>query len=148
MKQSQEQKKEFDELYEYVKKEVFHYDNNQSLPSIYVLGLKGLAKGKAVENKKIKDRADYGYKVVLAAFILSKPKIDYHIRTKNFKSDSNMFRYITKIVEGNLNYAYEKMKSKNNSNEKVRNINLPKKTDIEYKKRTNENKNDLTNKLW
>lgn len=48
------EKEQFGELYRYVKTEVMNYDSKQSLPSSFVLGLKGLATGKVVENKRQK----------------------------------------------------------------------------------------------
>ena len=48
---TEKEKQQFGELYQYVKKEVFNYDDKQSLPSSFVLGLNGLATGKLIENK-------------------------------------------------------------------------------------------------
>lgn len=106
MKMTEEEKKSFGELYEHVRSNVFHYDKNQSLPSSLVLSLKGLKTGKVVENKKIKDKANYSYDDILVAFKLSDVKIQYAIKTKNFKTETQAFRYIRKIVESNLNDAY------------------------------------------
>ena len=46
---TEKEKEQFGELYRYVKTEVMNYDSKQSLPSSFVLGLKGLATGKVVE---------------------------------------------------------------------------------------------------
>lgn len=121
---TEKEKEQFGELYRYVKTEVMNYDSKQSLPSSFVLGLKGLATGKVVENKRQKDRANYGYDIVLLAFKLSKNKISYAIRTKNFKSEQQKFHYIRKIVEDELNNAYLLNKRYEEEKSKVDQINI------------------------
>ena len=111
---TEKEKEQFGELYRYVKTEVMNYDSKQSLPSSFVLGLKGLATGKVVENKRQKDKANYGYDIVLLAFKLSKNKISYAIRTKDFKSEQQKFHYIRKIVEDDKNANYIKKTTKVN----------------------------------
>ena len=121
---TEKEKEQFGELYRYVKTEVMNYDSKQSLPSSFVLGLKGLATGKVVENKRQKDRANYGYDIVLLAFKLSKNKISYAIRTKDFKSEQQKFHYIRKIVEDELNNAYLLNKRYEEEKSKVDQINI------------------------
>ena len=50
---TEKEKEQFGELYRYVKTEVMNYDSKQSLPSSFVLGLKGL---QLVKLLKIKDK--------------------------------------------------------------------------------------------
>lgn len=121
---TEKEKEQFGELYRYVKTEVMNYDSKQSLPSSFVLGLKGLATGKVVENKRQKDRSNYGYDIVLLAFKLSKNKISYAIRTKDFKSEQQKFHYIRKIVEDELNNAYLLNKRYEEEKSKVDQINI------------------------
>lgn len=121
---TEKEKEQFGELYRYVKTEVMNYDSKQSLPSSFVLGLKGLATGKVIENKRQKDRANYGYDIVLLAFKLSKNKISYAIRTKDFKSEQQKFHYIRKIVEDELNNAYLLNKRYEEEKSKVDQINI------------------------
>lgn len=121
---TEKEKEQFGELYRYVKTEVMNYDSKQSLPSSFVLGLKGLATGKVVENKRQKDKANYGYDIVLLAFKLSKNKISYAIRTKDFKSEQQKFHYIRKIVEDELNNAYLLNKRYEEEKSKVDQINI------------------------
>lgn len=121
---TEKEKEQFGELYRYVKTEVMNYDSKQSLPSSFVLGLKGLATGKVVENKRQKDRANYGYDIVLLAFKLSKNKISYAIRTKDFKSEQQKFHYIRKIVDDELNNAYLLNKRYEEEKSKVDQINI------------------------
>lgn len=147
---TKKEKEQFGELYRYVKTEVMNYDSKQSLPSSFVLGLKGLATGKVVENKRQKDRANYGYDIVLLAFKLSKNKISYAIRTKDFKSEQQKFHYIRKIVEDELNNAYLLNKRYEEEKSKVDQINisnLANNQNANYIKKTTK-VNDKLKDLW
>lgn len=147
---TEKEKEQFGELYRYVKTEVMNYDSKQSLPSSFVLGLKGLATGKVVENKRQKDRANYGYDIVLLAFKLSKNKISYAIRTKDFKSEQQKFHYIRKIVEDELNNAYLLNKRYEEEKRKVDQINisnLANNQNANYIKKTTK-VNDKLKDLW
>ena len=53
------EKEQWDKLYQYVKNEILLYDSSQSIPSSLVLRLKGLTKGKYMENRNTEDKADY-----------------------------------------------------------------------------------------
>ena len=46
--------KEWDELYQYIKKDILQYDDNKKLPKWFVLRLKGLNQGKFCANNNIK----------------------------------------------------------------------------------------------
>lgn len=147
---TEKEKEQFGELYRYVKTEVMNYDSKQSLPSSFVLGLKGLATGKVVENKRQKDKANYGYDIVLLAFKLSKNKISYAIRTKDFKSEQQKFYYIRKIVEDELNNAYLLNKRYEEEKSKVDQINisnLANNQNANYIKKTTK-VNDKLKDLW
>lgn len=147
---TEKEKEQFGELYRYVKTEVMNYDSKQSLPSSFVLGLKGLATGKVVENKRQKDIANYGYDIVLLAFKLSKNKISYAIRTKDFKSEQQKFHYIRKIVEDELNNAYLLNKRYEEEKSKVDQINisnLANNQNANYIKKTTK-VNDKLKDLW
>lgn len=147
---TEKEKEQFGELYRYVKTEVMNYDSKQSLPSSFVLGLKGLATGKVIENKRQKDRANYGYDIVLLAFKLSKNKISYAIRTKDFKSEQQKFHYIRKIVEDELNNAYLLNKRYEEEKSKVDQINisnLANNQNANYIKKTTK-VNDKLKDLW
>lgn len=116
-KLTEEEKKEWGALYEYLKKEIFHYDENQKLSDTIVLSVLGIRYGKAVENTKIKDKAKYPFRVIMYTFIACKPSIEYALKTKNFKSESSMMSYIGKIINGKINEVYEKDKQARKENE-------------------------------
>lgn len=110
-KMTEQELADWDELYEYVRSKVMGYDKNQSLTPYIVLRLKGLVDGKAVANKKIKDKAHYSYKVILNTFKYSMPDIGRAVERIAFKDESAKFNYIMRIVENNINTVYIRMKN-------------------------------------
>lgn len=107
---TKEDKEAWDNLYEYVRTKVMRYDSNQALPSKMVLRLKGMMNGKFMANGSTKDMANYSYDVVLNTFKYSMPDIQRALGSVSFKDESHKFNYVMKIVEGNLNDVYMRMK--------------------------------------
>lgn len=144
------EKEQWNKLYQYVKKEILLYDDSQSIPPSLVLRLKGLAKGKYIENKKIEDKADYTYEIVLYTFQICKPTIMNVISNKTFQNENNKFNYICKIVENNLNDVYLRVNKAKRSEENIENLD----TKIllhdgsKYVKKTEELKNKKLDDLW
>lgn len=144
------EKEQWDKLYQYVKNEILLYDSSQSIPSSLVLRLKGLTKGKYIENRNIGDKADYSYEVVLYTFQICKPSIMSAIANKVFESESNKFNYICKIVENNINDVYLRVQKTQKSEEKIDKLdtNILSHSGGEYQKKTEELKNERLNELW
>lgn len=147
-KMTEEEKKAWDELYTYVRKNTMGYDDNQALSSTMVLRLKGLLTNKFIENKNIEASANYSYETVLNAFKYSSLDIQRAIRTNNFKDEMHKFNYILKIVEKNINTVYMKMKNAEKAKEEAKNttIEAPVHTGAEFKPR--EKKKDKFTDLW
>jgi len=139
---------DFDKLYQYVRKEIFNYDENQALPRSIYLGLRGFKTGKIVENNNIKATANYPYEVVLLTFIYCKKSIDYRLKTINFKTEKQAFNYISKIIRDNLNEVYVKYKTKAKEKELVNKIENVEVSKVEYKKRSEDIKNNKLKELW
>lgn len=110
-------------LYEYVRKNVMNYDDNQSLSRSMVLRLKGLLNNKFMANNNIKDTANYSYQTILNTFKFCMPNIQKTLRTNNWVDENHKFNYILKIVESNLNTVYTRMKSAEKIKEKTETIN-------------------------
>lgn len=144
------EKEQWEDLYRYVKKEILLYDDSQSIPSSFVLRLKGLTKGKYLENKNIEDRANYSYQIILYTFQICKPSIMSAISCKTFENEQNKFNYICKIVENNINDVYMRVQKAKKSEENIQSLD----TDIlshsggTYQKKTEELKNKRLNELW
>ena len=144
------EKQQWEELYRYVKKEILLYDDSQSIPSSFVLRLKGLTKGKYLENKNIKDKANYSYQIILYTFQICKPSIMNAISNKTFKSEQYKFNYICKIVENNINDVYMRIQKAKKAEENIQSLdtNILSHNGGIYQKKTKELRNKRLNELW
>lgn len=144
------EKAEWDELYQYVKKEILFYDDSQAMPSNFVLRLRGLTKGKYIDNKNIKDKADYSFKIILYTFQICKPSIMQALSTKTFQNEMNKFNYICKIVENSINDVYLRLDKVKKSEEAINSIdtNVLSHQSGKYQKKTEDVKNKRLNELW
>lgn len=150
-KMTVEEKKQWDDLYQYVKKEIMMYNINQSLPSKIVLMLKGLTKGKLIENKSIPNKALYTYDILLYTFKINKSKILSAISDKTFNSEISKFLYIAAIVENNINDVYLRIDNAKKSKEKTQLINIDNvhHEGADYKRKTEDTKsNKKLDGLW
>lgn len=147
-KMTEEEKIAWENLYNYVKKNIMGYDDNQALSNTMVLRLKGLLTNKFIENNNIKSTANYSYETILNAFKYSSLDIQRALRTNNFKDESHKFNYILKIVEKNINTVYVKMKNAEKAKEEAKNMTIeaPAHTGAEFKPR--EKKKDKFTDLW
>lgn len=144
------EKEQWDKLYQYVKKEILLYDNSQSIPSNLILRLKGLTKGKYMENRNTEDKADYSYEIILYTFQICKPSIMSALASRTFDSELYKFNYICKIVESNINDVYLRVMKAKKTEENIEAMD----TSIlshdggKYQKKTEELKNKRLNELW
>lgn len=106
-----QERKEFDELYQFVKKKIFMYDDNQSLSRFSVLRLKGLTTSKYIENKHIKGASHYSYAVILNTFRFCMSDIIRAVQYQTFTDETHKMNYVLKIVEPKINHIYERMKA-------------------------------------
>lgn len=146
-KMTEQEKKDWESLYYYVKK-LLNYDENQSLSNTTVLRLKGLSTNKFIENKNIENTANYSYKVILNTFKFCSSEIEKALRTNNFKDEQHKVNYILKIVEKNLNNVYVRMKNLEKAKEeaKVKTVEVYSHVATEYKPK--EKKKDKFSDLW
>ena len=147
-KMGEKEKRDWDLLYTYVKRNIMGYDENQALSSTMVLRLKGLLTGKFIENNNTENKANYSYETILNTFKYCKPDIDRALRTNSFKNEQHKFLYITKIVENNINNVYVRMRNAEKAKEEAKNITveIPIYKSAEYKPR--EKKKDKFSDLW
>ncbi len=120
---SKEEQGYWDEIYEYVRKNIMGYDNNQSLSRTMVLRLKGLLTNKFIANNNIEDSANYSYLTVLNTFKFCAPEIQKRLRSNTFEDEGHKFNYVIKIVESNLNTVYLRMKNAEKAKEKIETMN-------------------------
>lgn len=107
-----QEKQDFDELYQYVKKEVMGYDENIALTSFMATRLKGLTKKQFIfnYNEKGKEKINYSYPLILTTFKYCYPEIVKASRTKKFADEKHKFNYMLAIVESKMNDVYLKLK--------------------------------------
>lgn len=135
-------------LYEYVRKNVMGYDENQSLSKTMVLRLKGLLTNKFMANNSIADTSNYSYETILNTFKFCMPDIQRALRKNAFNDENHKFSYILKIVESNINTVYMRMKNAEKTKEATMTMNMEVAThsgaDYQTKSRkTSEKLNDL-----
>jgi len=147
-KMTQEEKDSFDELYQYIKKEIFEY-TDQSLPKYMILRLKGLSEGKFMANNYVKPIAKYDYKQILYTFKINKIKLKEIVKSSNFKNEQHKFNTIMLIVEKDINDVVNRLKQIAKSEEKIEKIDLTNVTNegAEYKNKTKKLNNELE-ELW
>ena len=148
-KMTEEEKLAWDALYQYVKKNILGYDDNQALSSTMVLRLKGLMTNKFIENNNIKDTANYSYETILNTFKFCSPQIQKALRENNFKDEQHKFNYVLKIVEKNINDVYIRMKNLERAKEEAKNVSVyvPTSAPAEYKPKQKKTNSKFDN-LW
>lgn len=106
MGMTEKEKKDWDSLYKYVRKNIMGYDERQSLPSYVVARLKGLCTGNYMVNNNIKKNANYSFETILNTFKFCSPNISKALKTNNFRDENHKVNYVLKIIENNLNDVY------------------------------------------
>ena len=140
-KMSKEEKKDWNELYSYVKG-LMGYDDKTSLSRTEVLKLKGLTRGQFIANNNQQELAEYSFYEILVTFKVCKFDIIRGFRSNSFKSNGHKFNYMIKIVEGNLSTVRERLKSRERQEERIEQIEVNTGEEIaEYKKKSKEVKN-------
>lgn len=146
-KMTMQEVQELDDLYQYVKT-LMGYDENQALPSSYVMRLKGLRVNKFYENYNQEDTANYSYTVLLNTFKLCSPIIKKGFETKTFSNEGHKFNYMLAIVEPKINDIYIRMKNVEKAKEKMemRDISIYEHKGVEYT--PDKNKKYKYDDLW
>ena len=140
-KMSEEEKKDWNELYSFVKG-LMGYDEKTSLSRTEVLKLKGLTRGQFIANNNQQELAEYSFYEILVTFKVCKFDIIRGFRSNSFKSNGHKFNYMIKIVEGNLSTIRERLKNKERQEERIEQIEVNTGEEIaEYKKKSKEVKN-------
>lgn len=147
-KMTEKEIQDWNNLYEYVRKNIMGYDENQALSSTMCLRLKGLLVNKFMFNNKQKDGANYSYEVILNTFKYCYNNIQKALRANRFKDEQHKFLYITKIVENNINNVYLRMKNAEKAKEEAKNTmaNITVHNGAEFKPK--EKKRDRFSDLW
>lgn len=151
-KMTEKEKKDWESLYYYVKRNIMNYDEDQALSNTMVLRLKGLLTNKFMENNNIKDTANYSYETILNTFKFCSNDISKALRTNNFKDEMHKFNYVLKIVEPKINDIYVRTKNVKKAKEEVKKVDMTIATynGVKYKSENNSEKKTKTKfeDLW
>ena len=140
---SKEEKEQWNELYSYVKG-LMGYDDKTSLSRTEVLKLKGLTRGQFIANNNQQELAEYSFYEILVTFKICKFDIIRGFRSNSFKSNGHKFNYMIKIVEGNLSTIRERLRNRQQAEQKMESIEVTEESAIKY---VNKNKKKRKNKL-
>ena len=100
--------KEWDDLYQYVKKEILGYEECQNLSPFQIRILKQLRNGEYVVRNKQMVNKGYSYKVILFTIKSKKRDILAAIQGKTFNDEKHKFNYIMVIVNNSINDIYKR----------------------------------------
>ncbi|AKO92022.1 hypothetical protein BEH_07850 [Priestia filamentosa] len=144
--------KDWDELYQYVKYEIFHYEKKMSLSRQVVGRLQGLRSGNygfKRNQKVLLSDEGYPYKVILLTFKIKKVDIINAISDRSkFKSKEDGWNYAMAIVSNNINNVYLRLREREESNRRVEEVKLENHdVHTEFKNKTKIHKNKVANKL-
>ena len=115
-----EENGQWNELCDYVKKEILEYDDNMKFPQYLALKLQGIKRGEHIANNNHTAKANYDDYTILCTFKLCKKKIVtyLHENEKNIQGERHRINLIVKMIEPEINDVYlriqraEKTKSK------------------------------------
>ena len=141
-KMSEEEKKDWNELCVFVKKEILKYGDDTKFPRFLALRLKGLANGQYIVNNNQKLQGKYTFYEIKITFMYCKQDILYGFSKNVFKDENHKISYMMKIVELQLNTIRERLRSKQRQEERIAFIEVNTGEEIaEYKKKSKEVKN-------
>ena len=141
-KMSEEEKKDWEELCVYVKKEILKYGDDTKFPRFLALRLKGLANGQYIVNNNQKLQGKYTFYEIKITFMYCKQDILYGFSKNVFEDENHKISYMMKIVESSLNTIRERLRSKQRQEERIASIEVNTGEEIaEYKKKSKEVKN-------
>lgn len=109
VKMTKIEKEEWESLYEYVKKDILQYDDNQSIGRHMILRLKGLHYGQYIRNNKAKNTASYSYNVIKLTFMYKKQDIIQAMQRQTFNSEEHRINYIMAIIDSSINDIYKRL---------------------------------------
>ena len=140
-KMSEEEKKDWNELCEYFKKEILGYGDDMKFPKFLALRLKGLQTGNFIVNKNNKLQGNYTFLEILLTCKYSKLDIMIGFRSNSFVDEKHKINYAMSIIESNLNTIKERLKSKKQAEQKIENVEINTIEGATYKRKTKEVRN-------
>lgn len=116
-------KENWDEMCEYVKKEILGYDDNMKFPKMLALKLRGMKKGQYIANNNIIKDANYSNQCLMLTFKMNKMYLKSVLNNnKNIKDESHRINLMLKIIGDKLNDTYLRLKQIEQTANVVENI--------------------------
>lgn len=133
---------DWNELCDYVKKEILEYDDNMKFPSYLALRLQGLKRGQFIANNNAKTQAKYDDRTLLIAFKVCKNRIITYIHQNEnkIKDEKHKINLIVKMVEPEINDVYLRIQENERVKARVENTSFDNQSYVgaNYKTRTKE----------
>lgn len=139
----------WDNLYQYVRKEIFQYNQKQPLSSEQVRILKSFRAGEIIRNGTIipLNEEGFSYETILITFKLLKNQILKSIEKKNFESEVGKTRYIAAIISNNIMDIHKRIQYKKQQAEKIEEIKIEVK-DSNFQSSSNQDNKKLFDDMW
>ena len=139
----------WDNLYQYVRKEIFQYAPKQPLSSGQILILKSFRAGEMIRNGTVIPINDEGfsYETILITFKLLKNQILKSIEKKNFESELGKTKYIAAIVSNHIMDVHKRIQYKKQQVDKIEEIKIEVK-DSNFQSSSNQNNKKLFDDMW
>lgn len=146
-----EEKKKLGELYNFIKYEIFKYDEHQSLSPHLVTRLQGIRSGQFKPRKNSKvfgSNSGYNYETILLTFKVKKVDIINAISNNTkFPTQKNKEDYMIAIILNSINDVYFKQQEMEESNQRVSEIKIDIDNESEFINKTKINNNKVADKL-
>lgn len=147
-KMTDNEKKIWFDMCDYIKYEILEYSKDMKFPKHLALRLKGLNEGNFIAKKCINPQANYTFDDIWLTFKIHKYDILNAFKSKEFKNENNKINYMMVIIESNINEVVLRRSKIEKSKEKTKNIDVIENNGAEYKKKTEETKNERLKDLW
>lgn len=118
-RQSQKDTDTWNEILSYMEYKVLRHDDNQKMSRNDVLRLRGLMYGKRYADNRIEDEAKYSFECLLNTIKYSMPDINRALDRVQFEDENHKFNYVLRIIGGNLNTVYMRMKRAKKKEEEI-----------------------------
>ena len=140
-KMSEQEKRDWNELCEYFKKEILGYGDDMKFPKFLALRLKGLQTGNFIVNKNNKLQGSYTFQEILITCKYSKLDIMIGFRSNSFVDEKHKINYAMSIIESNLNTIKERLKQREQAEQKIEGVEVNMIEGATYKRKTKEVRN-------
>lgn len=118
-RQSQKDTDTWNEILSYMEYKVLRHDDNQKMSRNDVLKLRGLMYGKRYADNRTEDEAKYSFECLLNTIKYSMPDINRALDRVQFEDENHKFNYVLRIIGGNLNTVYMRMKQAKKKEEEI-----------------------------